>query len=107
MEIKLVFPKTDKLKELTDRHEQLLRELDENLEQITIHFRALTFASVELGKTTVENGLKITDSQQLEEIATEICDKYCKYPEKYRNEEKMFGEACDQCPLDKIWREGR
>ena len=45
--------------------------------------------------------------QTLEKIASDICDKYCKYPDIYATEygdndeafEKMCDERCEQCPL--------
>lgn len=47
--------------------------------------------------------------QQLEEIAEEMCDNYCKWPAKYLEEnehevayEKMWDEICVNCPLDKL-----
>ena len=43
-----------------------------------------------------------TISEQLEQIASEICDKYCRYPEIW--DEEADGELCDSeicknCPL--------
>lgn len=38
----------------------------------------------------------------LEEVAAEICDKYCKYPEKYADYEDMLDEQCDKCPLGRL-----
>lgn len=46
----------------------------------------------------------------IEEIAEDICAKYCKYPEQYEQEfddsdetyEKMFKEKCENCPLNKL-----
>lgn len=42
-----------------------------------------------------------TISQQLESIAEEICDNYCKYPEKWNEEdgELSDSEICRNCPL--------
>lgn len=42
--------------------------------------------------------------QQLQEVCEEMCDKYCKYPEKYTaNEwETAFQGICEQCPLMKL-----
>lgn len=45
--------------------------------------------------------------QQLEEIASEICDHYCKYPGEYDVErlteeefsEKLVAAHCEMCPL--------
>lgn len=48
-------------------------------------------------------------TKQLEEIAENICDHYCKYPEKYSIKEKgddaydaLLNEVCVKCPLNKI-----
>ena len=50
-----------------------------------------------------------TVTQQLEYIATEICDSYCKFPALYEceyaeldeeaREEKRYQEKCSRCPL--------
>lgn len=42
-----------------------------------------------------------TITEQLEEIAEQICDNYCKYIEKYSDYEKLVEEKCEHCPL---WR---
>lgn len=47
---------------------------------------------------------------QLQKIADEMCDKYCKYPEQYESQyddtdeawDKMMCEVCDNCPLNKL-----
>lgn len=46
-----------------------------------------------------------TISQQIEEICSEICDKYCKYPAIYDEEttgETMIDAVCSKCPLGKL-----
>lgn len=42
-----------------------------------------------------------TISEQLEQIASEICDNYCKYPEKWNADdgELSDSEICKNCPL--------
>lgn len=42
-----------------------------------------------------------TIPQLLEDIASEICDHYCKYPEQYQGDKQddLFNEHCDNCPL--------
>ena len=43
----------------------------------------------------------------LEEIASAVCDRYCKYPEQYEKEygdedeayEKLWTERCAECPV--------
>lgn len=43
-------------------------------------------------------------AQQLEEVTQEICDNYCKYPERYTAEEwdSVCEELCYKCPLNKL-----
>ena len=51
-----------------------------------------------------------TISEQFEEIKKEMCDKYCKWPERYLAEiecpdeaqEVMIEEKCKDCPLNKL-----
>ena len=46
----------------------------------------------------------------IEQIVSEICDKYCKYPEEYGKKfkdedvatENLCNEKCDHCPLMKL-----
>ena len=41
-----------------------------------------------------------------EKIKSEMCDEYCKFPEKYSvrendlNYEKLINEVCESCPLN-------
>ena len=44
----------------------------------------------------------VTVTGLLQEIADDFCDNYCKYPDRYTDEDKMMEEHCDQCPLNKI-----
>lgn len=43
---------------------------------------------------------------QLEQIANEICEKYCKYPEQWDEEKEgvsLFeSDVCANCPLSKL-----
>lgn len=45
-----------------------------------------------------------TVSKIIEDVVESICDNYCKYPEQYAeaDEEKMYEERCDKCPLNKL-----
>lgn len=47
-----------------------------------------------------------TISEQVQEIANEICDKYCKYPENWDSEkegcELFESEICKNCPLNRL-----
>ena len=36
---------------------------------------------------------------QLEEIAGRFCDDYCKWPERYDSEGKLYDERCSKCPI--------
>ena len=50
----------------------------------------------------------ITVSGLLQEIETEMCDNYCKYPEICRKEQPeraedlLFEKYCANCPLNKL-----
>ena len=41
----------------------------------------------------------------IEEVMNEVCDKYCKFPEQYtdEDEEKLYEKHCNNCPLNKLW----
>lgn len=47
-------------------------------------------------------------SEILDHMAGEICDKYCKWPEQYKDdtgeelETKLYDEHCEKCPLNMI-----
>ncbi len=48
-----------------------------------------------------------TVTSLIEEVATEFCEHYCKWPENYKAEEhegvELFdSEICDKCPLNKL-----
>lgn len=44
------------------------------------------------------------------EVIEDICDNYCKWPEKYKGEikdedeayDKLMAEKCENCPLNKL-----
>lgn len=38
----------------------------------------------------------------IEEVKTDICDNYCKYPEQYKDYDDMLDEQCDKCPLGRL-----
>ena len=51
----------------------------------------------------MENEEKITIMEVIEEIVTEMCDKYCKYPyQEWDYEDEMLEKACSNCPLNRI-----
>lgn len=45
-----------------------------------------------------------TIKEQLLDIAEDICDNYCKYPEQWHGdrEDLYESETCRNCPLNKI-----
>jgi len=51
-----------------------------------------------------------TVTEILEEVGEEICDKYCKYPEICRSEQKdpdladdlLYEKYCKDCPLNRL-----
>lgn len=47
-----------------------------------------------------------TIALELEHIAAQICDKYCKYPEQWEEEkegkELYESEICKNCPLTRL-----
>ena len=42
-----------------------------------------------------------TITGMLEEIAAEICDDYCKYPNEVASQEEL-NKICAKCPLERI-----
>ena len=47
----------------------------------------------------------MTIPEQLEEIKTEICDRYCKYPDNWDEEkdgELVDSDICRDCPLNRL-----
>ncbi len=52
----------------------------------------------------------MTIAEQMTEIVETMCDKYCKYPERYlavienpdEAQEVMIEEVCKDCPLNKL-----
>ena len=57
------------------------------------------------GKRAAEEGKSLKITEQLESIAAEICDKYCKYPATW--DEEKDGPLCESsicatCPLTRL-----
>lgn len=46
-------------------------------------------------------GLLETLKNQTEEVASIMCDKYCRYPREVEDEDLM-SEICDACPMNKL-----
>lgn len=44
--------------------------------------------------------MSVTDI--IEEVKTDICDKYCKYPEQYDNYDEMLRDVCENCALNRL-----
>ena len=40
-----------------------------------------------------------TITKQLEELAEYVCDHLCKDPGEYKDQDEMWNEICDKCPL--------
>lgn len=42
---------------------------------------------------------------QLQRIAEDICDHYCKFPEQYEGDDgidRLISEHCENCPINKL-----
>lgn len=52
-----------------------------------------------LGKSPRETQ---TVRSMIEDVITEICEEYCKYPIEYADYEDMLEERCEKCPLNKL-----
>ena len=50
---------------------------------------------------TVKEPKEKTISQILEEVASSICDDYCKFPNECKSEEELY-EICEDCPLGRL-----
>ena len=36
-------------------------------------------------------------------VVEEMCDKYCKYPDIYdEDDDKLYDEQCNNCPLNRL-----
>lgn len=55
-------------------------------------------------------GQEVSVLNELNELAIDVCQNRCKYPEKYdcqdknenENFEKMINEQCDNCPINEL-----
>lgn len=45
---------------------------------------------------------EMTIPEQLDKIAGEMCDKYCKFPDQAKDEDELFKNHCDKCPMLKL-----
>lgn len=42
-----------------------------------------------------------TIPQIIEEVKTEMCDNYCKYPNEIKDDEELY-DICEKCPLGRL-----
>ena len=40
----------------------------------------------------------------LEKVKSDMCDKYCKYPDIVKNQEELYDQdgPCNRCPLNRL-----
>lgn len=55
----------------------------------------------------MEQETKLADlpsvTEIMNEIMTEMCENYCKYPhQKWEHDEAMYEQVCSDCPLNKL-----
>ncbi len=57
-------------------------------------------------KKKLEERKQKTIPTLLDEIAHDICDNYCKFPDAYPwdddSQERLWAEHCDNCPLNQL-----
>lgn len=53
-------------------------------------------------KERLKNAEEMTVPQLLDKIAGEMCDKYCKFPDHAKDEDELFKNHCDKCPMLKL-----
>ena len=55
----------------------------------------------QLANVEIKNRITATDI--LEQVKTDICDEYCKWPCLLKDEPKdMLLDICDRCPLERL-----
>ena len=45
---------------------------------------------------------EMTVPRLLDKISGEMCDKYCKFPDQAKDEDELFKNHCDKCPMLKL-----
>lgn len=45
---------------------------------------------------------EMTVPQLLDKITSEMCDKYCKFPDQAKDVDELLKNHCDKCPLLKL-----
>lgn len=51
----------------------------------------------------MESEKQQTVSEIIEQVAAEICDQYCRYPDMYRGCEDIIDFYCSDCPLNRLF----
>ena len=46
--------------------------------------------------------MALTITSMLEQISAQMCEEYCKWPEKYESDDRLYNEKCSKCPLNAI-----
>jgi len=44
------------------------------------------------------------DQDRIEQLCSELCDKFCKYPHEVYDDEQDINTVCESCPLNEIER---
>lgn len=39
----------------------------------------------------------------MEDAASEFCEDYCRFPFMVEDEEELYSEHCDKCPINKLF----
>lgn len=55
-------------------------------------------------KSTENEEKKLTISDITEAVAMEMCEKYCRFPYEYKEDDydQMIDEWCSNCPLNQL-----
>ena len=74
-------------------------ETDENIDAM---YRKITKTSVTDNLTGVVKEHEKTITEIFEEIKSNICDNYCKYPSEITEHDEMIETKCSECPLNRL-----
>lgn len=74
-------------------------ETDENIDEM---YRKITKTSVTDNLTGIVKEHKKTITEIFEEIKSNICDNYCKYPSEITDHDEMIETKCRECPLNRL-----
>ena len=64
---------------------------------MTVRFTTAKFGAIEGRNMNKEKSI----TQILDDVKSEICDKYCKYPYEIEDEADL-DEICKNCPLERL-----